>query len=143
MATQSTARTRMNAAGTSLTPRWLVRLGLGLVLAAVGISAILFLTRAPANSFSGRAASQAMDPAQTGVMSYLQAHALSAPIAADPVQAGVMSYLRAHALPASIAVDPAQVGVDAYIRAHALPASVADPAQQGVMSYLQAHGGSR
>lgn len=66
----------------------------------------------PPSAAPVRAPAAIADPAQQGVMGYLQAHSLAAPetAAADPAQQGVMGYLRAHSLAAPAAAPPATHG---------------------------------
>jgi hypothetical protein len=119
--------------------RWMA-LGLALLLTLVGLLVYRFIAPPqPASLTPVAAPAVAVDPAQQGVMGYIDAHRIAPAVAVDPAQQGVMGYIDAHRIAPAVAVDPAQQGVMGYIDAHRIAPIAIDPAQQAVMEYLRAH----
>jgi hypothetical protein len=154
---QAQGRTPLSAQSTVQTPTTARRftgkggiaIFLGLALALTSFAAYR-AAQAPAPA-SIPQASAIYDPAQQGVMSYIQTHSAAAPaLAADPAQQGVMGYIQTHQLTemsaatvAAPAADPAQQGVMGYLKAHGAgePRPAAwEPMVQAVLDYLRAHG---
>lgn len=100
--------------------RWPIALGILCVVAALAAFHFTNASSSAPTSFTNASWASYADPAQQGVLGYLQAHERVAEASAsDPAQQGVLGYLRAH-----------QTGA---------ATSPLDPAQQGVLGYLQAH----
>ncbi len=120
----------------------------GLIAALV---AVAIITPSVPSAAERRAGVTAVDPAQQGVLAYVQAHSVVDAVAPrlaalDPAQQGVLSYIERHRRqPTAAHLDPAQQSVLRYVEAHTAArdggtrAAPVDPRAQSVLDYLRAH----
>lgn len=120
--------------------RWAIALSL---LVLVALIAQFHFTSMPESATYGIGAATVslVDPAQQGVLGYIQAHSVARPVAAlDATQQGVLGYIQAHTIAqAPVVLDATQQGVMGYIQAHTVAPQPLDPAQQSVLNYVRIH----